>query len=203
MNYRRVFFYITLVIAAGIVLGTLSACDDLSIKQSISDEEYLLVDQDSSSVAFPDSYKGKVMLVGYVYTHCPDICPMITYNMRDVQRALPDETDFMLVSISFDPDRDSPSILKDYAENYRLDEDNWRLLTGQRSEVEAALETLRISTVKTPTRFLEDGRAIYFIDHTDRVTLIDRDGNIRKNYLGSEFDPEEVTADVIRLLKNS
>ncbi len=203
MNYRSVFFYISIVIAAGIVLSTLSACDDLSIKQSISDNEYLLVDQDSSSVSFPASYEGKVMLVGYVYTHCPDICPMITYNMRDVQRALPDETDFMLVSISFDPDRDTPSMLKDYAGNYRLDEENWRLLTGSRSEVDAVLETLRISTVKTPTRFLEDNRAIYFIDHTDRVTLIDRDGNIRKNYSGSEFDPEEVTSDVKRLLKDS
>ena len=192
-----------MVIATGIVFGTLSACNDLSIKQSLSDEEFILVDQDSSTVAFPAAYQGKVMLVGYVYTFCPDICPMITYNMRDVQRALPDETDFMLVSISFDPDRDTPSMLKDYAGNYRLDEDNWRLLTGSRTEVEAALKTLRINTVKTPTRFLDDGRALYFIDHTDRVTLIDRDGNIRKNYMGSEFDPEEVAADVLRLLQDS
>lgn len=189
------------MITAGIVFSTISGCDKLSIKKSLDDVKYQLIDQTHTDVSFPDSYSGKVMLVGYVYTHCPDICPMITYNMRDIQRELPEEEDFILVSISFDPDRDSPEILYDYAENYRLDQSNWRLLTGNKSEVESLLEILEISTVKTPTRFTEDNTPVYFIDHTDRVTLIDRKGNIRIHYMGSELNPEEVAAD-IRILLN-
>jgi protein SCO1 len=203
MLKRRTLFYVWLTIAAGIVLVTFPGCDSLSIKQSLSEDEYLLVDQDSSSVSFPEAYSGSVMLVGYVYTHCPDICPMITYNMRDVQRALPDQDDFMLVSVSFDPDRDTPAILKDYANNYRLDQSSWKLLTGDKSEVESLLETLNIITVKTPTRFTEEEKPVYFIDHTDRVTLIDRDGNVRKHYSGSEFQADEVKADILRLLQDS
>lgn len=203
MQKNTSLFYVWLILATGIVLGTIPGCDSLSIKQSLSGEEYILLDQDSSSVSFPDSYEGKVMLVGYVYTHCPDICPMITYNMRDVQRALPDEDDFMLVSVSFDPERDSPEILKDYAQNYRVDESNWRFLTGKKSEVEELLETIGIITVKTPTRFTEENKPLYFIDHTDRVTLIDRDGNVRKHYLGSEFKLEEIKEDILKLLSNS
>ncbi len=187
----------------GFVLVTFPGCDSLSVKQSLSGHEFPLTDQDSSSVTFPGDYRGNVMLVGYVYTYCPDICPMITYNMRDIQRALPDAEDLLLVSISFDPDRDTPEELKEYANNYRLDQTNWRLLTGTRSQVEPVLETLQIRTVKTPTRFTEDNRPMYFIDHTDRITLIDRKGNVRKHYLGSELNTDEVVSDIQRLLKES
>ncbi|WP_069131070.1 SCO family protein [Rhodohalobacter halophilus] len=203
MQKRNFSFYVWFIITLGIVLGTISGCDSLSIKQSLSGEEFTLADQDSSAVTFPESYRGNVMLVGYVYTHCPDICPMITYNMRDVQRALPGQSDFMLVSVSFDPDRDTPEILKDYAQNYRIDESNWRLLTGKKSDVEELLDALSVTTIKTPTRFTEENKPIYFIDHTDRVTLIDREGNVRKHYLGSEFKPEEVKEDILKLLNES
>jgi len=203
MQKNNSLFYVWLIIAMGIVLGTIPGCDSLSIKQSLGDEEFVLVDQDSSSVSFPESFRGNVMLVGYVYTHCPDICPLITYNMRDVQRELPDASDFMLVSVSFDPERDTPEILKDYAQNYKIEESNWRMLTGDKSEVEELLETLSVTTVKTPTRFTEENEPLYFIDHTDRVTLIDREGNVRKHYLGSEFKLDEVKEDILKLLNES
>ncbi len=178
-----------------------TGCDDLGIEKSLDDVRYHLVDQDSSAVDFPENYNGKIMLVGYVYTHCPDICPLITYNMRDIQRALSDEDEFMLVSVSFDPERDSPEILYDYAQNYNVDQSNWRFLTGDKEPVFSLLETLEISTVKTPTRFREDGTPVYYIDHTDRVTLIDDRGNIRKTYNGSGLDTDEVIADIKKLLQ--
>lgn len=192
-----------MIITTGIALLAFSGCDSLSIKKSIAEKEFQLLDQDGSEVVFPESYSGKIMLVGYVYTHCPDICPMITYNMRDVQRALPDDDRFMLVSISFDPDRDTPDILHDYAQNYRVDQTNWRFLTGPKRIIESALETLEIATVKTPTRFIEGNKPIYFIDHTDRVTLIDGEGNIRQTYHGSEFDIEKVVSDIKILLNEN
>jgi protein SCO1/2 len=197
INLRPLF---KLIVIAGFIFTAFSGCDKLSIKKSLGGTEFSLIDQDQTEVTFPESYSGRVMLVGYVYTHCPDICPLITYNMRDIQRALPGHQDFLLVSISFDPDRDTPEILYDYAENYRLEQSNWRLLTGSRSEVESLLEILEISTVKTPTRFTEDNTPIYFIDHTDRVTLIDGNGNIRKHYKGSDLNPEAVAEDIQTLL---
>ena len=182
-----------------LILIVLAGCDRLSIID-ILDTEYILLNQFNEEVNFPGKYEGNVMLVGYVYTHCPDICPMITYNMRDVQQVLEGEENFMLVSISFDPDRDSPQILYQYADNYRLNQENWRLLTGERRVVESLLEKLKIATVKTPTRFADDDTPIYFIDHTDRVTLIDKNGQIRRNYPGSELRSDEVIEDIRSLL---
>ena len=192
-----------LLIAALIVLMVISGCDRLSVKDSFDGEQFSLVDQFDEEIQFPDAYTGKVMLVGYVYTHCPDICPIITYNMRDVQRELEDEEDLLIVSVSFDPDRDSPEILYQYAENYRLNQENWRLLTGEKPNVDRLLEKLQISTVKTPTRFDENDTPIYFIDHTDRVTLIDREGNIRNHYNGSELNTDRVIDDIRKLLEMS
>lgn len=188
------------IIAIGLGVLFQSGCDRLSVKKSMEDENYELIDQEGESVHFPEIYNGKVMLVGYVYTHCPDICPMITYNMRDIQRELTEEEDFMLVSISFDPERDSPEVLYQYAQNYRLNQENWRFLTGNNDEVNNTLETLEIKTLKTPTQFTEGGKAQYFIDHTDRVTLIDQNGNVRNTYVGSKMNQEQIISDIHNLL---
>lgn len=192
--------YFGFILTAGILFTVYSGCDSLSVKKSLGDAEFTLLDQENRDVIFPDRYLGDVLLIGYVYTHCPDICPAITYNMRDVQQLIGEESGFSLISISFDPDRDTPEILKEYATSYKLDTDNWSLLTGEKSEIEDLLELLEISTLKTPTRFTDNGKPLYFIDHTDRVSLIDREGNIRKQYTGSEFNPEEVASDVRKLI---
>lgn len=174
-------------------------CDRLAVKDTI-EQEYTLVNQQNQEVIFPTDYLGDVLVVGYVYTNCPDICPMITYNMRDLQRLFPDEENFTLISISFDPERDSPEILQSYAEGFNLDQKNWKFLTGNKNSIESVLDKLGISTVKTPTRFLEDDTPIYFIDHTDKVTLIDKEGQIRNHYLGSELQKEKVAEDIKQLL---
>lgn len=192
-----------ILIATIAALVVMQGCDELKVKDTFDGEAFHLLDQENREVNFPESYKGNVMLVGYVYTFCPDICPLITYNMRDIQRELPDAENFMLVSISFDPDRDTPEILSDYAESYRLDQSNWRLLTGERKRVEELLKKLRISTLKSPSRFTEDNKELYFIDHTDRITLIDGEGNVRRHYSGSEMDHETVLEDVHRLLNEN
>lgn len=201
MVKNKVFWQYLILLSITVLF--LQSCDRLSVKKDLEGVEYQLIDQDSTKVTFPENFSGKVMLVGYVYTNCPDICPTITYNMRDVQQELDDQDDFMLVSVSFDPVRDTPTVLLNYAGNYNINQENWRLLTGDKHEVDSLLEELEITTVKTPTRFTEDDTPIYFIDHTDRVSLIDREGRVRQSYLGSELSSEEVIRDIERLLKET
>lgn len=172
-----------------------NGCDRLSVKDELSELQFELIDHRGKQVIFPESFEGKTILAGYLYTTCPDICPMITYNMRDVEREL-DTNELHFISISFDPDRDTPEILADYARNYNLKDEKWSLLTGDRRTVMDLMERLEIVTVKTPTRFTESGDHIYFIDHTDRVSLIDKDGNLRRNYMGSKLRSEEVIEDI-------
>jgi len=188
--YRQVF------LSALLFTLIFSACDRLSVKDNISDESFELVNQNGENVTFPDDYTGSTLLIGYVYTKCPDICPVITYNMRDVYEKLGEGENIQFVSVSFDPTRDTPQILSQYAESYKIDHSNWHLLTGDRDVVDQLLERLEIAVVKTPTRFTDDGEAVYFLDHTDRVTLIDEKGNLRRNYYGSELNSDEVLSDI-------
>ncbi|MEX0944408.1 MAG: SCO family protein [Balneolaceae bacterium] len=188
------------IIAVWMLVLTASGCDRLSVKDTLEGHDFRLTNQFNEEVRFPDKYEGKIMLVGFVYTHCPDICPVITYNMMDIQEAINDEERFMLVSVSFDPQRDTPEVLSEYASNYRLNQNNWQLLTGDVQIIESLLEKLEIGTLKSPTRFSDSGTPIYFIDHTDKITLIDKKGQIRRNYPGSELDKSEVIQDIQSLL---
>lgn len=191
------------IFAVCMLVFTVYSCDRMKVKDTLSGDEYSLKNQHNSDINFPSDYEGKVMLVGYVYTHCPDICPLITYNMRDIQNMFQDDEGLLLVSVSFDPERDTPDVLYDYASNFNLNQQNWQLLTGNKTVVEDLLSKLNIGTVKTPTRFTDSGTPIYFIDHTDRVTLIDDQGRIRRHYSGSELDKNEVIEDIERLLNES
>lgn len=187
------------MVAASIVLLLGIGCSRTSVKDNISDESFELINQAGEKVTFPDDFLGKPILVGYVYTRCPDICPMITYNMRDISRELEDNSDLQFVSISFDPGRDTPEILAGYAESYKLDTKSWTLLTGNPGTVDKLLDRLEIAVQKTPTRFTEEGEEIYFLDHTDRVSLIDSEGKLRSNYYGSELDTEYVLEDIKKI----
>lgn len=187
------------IVAALVLIFLANGCDRLAVEDTLT-EDYTLTNQFGEEVSLPDDYSGKVLIVGYVYTNCPDICPMITYNMRDLQREFPGEEDFHLISISFDPERDTPEVLHSYAESYNINQENWSMLTGESNEVNEVLDKLGIATVKTPTKFTEDDKAIYFIDHTDKVSLIDKKGQVRNHYLGSELDTETVIEDIQTLL---
>jgi len=188
------------IIVTALALFLLGAgCDRLAVEDSLT-EDYTLKNQFGEQVSFPDDFSDKVLVVGYVYTNCPDICPMITYNMRDLQREFSGEEDFYLISISFDPQRDTPGVLNSYAKSYNIDQSNWSMLTGDLEEVNKVLDTLGIKKVKTPSRFTDDNKEVYFIDHTDKVSLIDKKGQVRNHYLGSELDTETVIEDIKTLL---
>lgn len=187
-----------LFIASLFVFFGLSGCG-LFAEDHLSDIQVELIDQNGERFLFPDDLKGKVVLVGYVYTHCPDICPMVTYNMRDIQRAV-DSDKFMLLSISFDPKRDTPEILAQYAENYRLDLSHWSLLTGDSDNVDRVMNRLGIAVQKLPSRFMSDGKELYFMNHSDKVTLIDQNLNVVDEFSGSELDQEEALQQIERVL---
>lgn len=182
-----------------ISLLTAGGCDRLSVKESLSGFEVELINQQGETVHFPESFRGETILVGFIYTHCPDICPLTTLNMKEVEQQI-DDPDAHFIGISMDPIRDTPEVLSDYARNYGLNPSRWSLLTGEREEVRKLLERLDVIARRTPMRVTDSGRQIYFIDHSDKVSLLDGSGNIRQNYPGSELQGDDVLADMERLL---
>jgi len=184
------------------VLIILSCVEQFPLKQDIKRTQNAFWDQDSNYVKFPECIIGKVTLFSMIYTHCPDICPMTTHNMNLVYENLPNEfkDKIKLVVITFDPERDSPFILKEYARVRNYDLSHWKLLSGEDKETKEVMLKFGIKAVKTDTTYDNSGNLNYYITHTDRITLIDNEGFIRKNYQGSVIDVEEIKNDIIYIL---
>ena len=97
-----------------------------------------VVDQNGRRLRFyTDVLKGRVVLINFVFTNCPDACPMITQKLVQVRNQLVDSVkdDIWFVSISVDPERDTPASMKAFAEKQRADEHRWLWLTGPKQNL--------------------------------------------------------------------
>jgi len=102
--------------------------------------------QDNRDVRFYDDLvKGKVVLINFMFTTCTSLCPRSTANLVKVQELLGDhaDRDVFLVSISVDPDHDTPAVLKRYAERYHT-RPGWTFVTGKREDIERIRQGLGV-----------------------------------------------------------
>ncbi|MFN3929778.1 MAG: SCO family protein, partial [Thermoflexus sp.] len=171
-----------------------------------------LIDQEGNSFRLSQT-RGKVVVLGMIYTHCPDICPMITARMKEIQQqvaaeGLSDEVFF--VTITFDPERDTPEVLRRYAQVRKVDFRNWVFLTGDPSTIRHLTDVLGIYTERvyvingTPTSGTPTAsgtQTTYFINHTDRIFLVDRQGRVRALLPGSRTELNEAMEKIRRLLR--
>lgn len=171
------------------------------LKQDISENHYKLLNQDSAQVTFPDFAKNKIMVIGFIYTHCPDICPITTHNMHTVQDQLKKDKvkNVEFVSLSFDPKRDKPSILKKYAEIRGINFGNWAFLTGDSTHINKILKEFNVHVYPGDSTVSADGTVNYYLVHTDRISLVDQDGRLRKNYPGSQVNIDHLIKDIKHL----
>jgi protein SCO1 len=162
-------------------LPTIGAAPDLT-----------LTSQDGKEVRLED-LRGKVVAVAFIYASCPDVCPMLTDKMARVQDALGSAfgSKVAFVSITTDPERDTPEVLKGYAEAFEANLAGWSFLTGDPAKVLDVAHRYGVAVAKAP-----GGQ----VDHTMLTTLIDRQGIMRVQYLGYRFDPEEFRRDLQSLV---
>lgn len=133
-----------------------------------------------------DDLQDKVLVVDFFFTRCPSICPAMTRNMKKLQelmrskdpRRVIDTPLAHLVSISIDPERDSVSVLKRYADNYGVDHDRWWLLTGDKKAIyDFAIRELKLGVM--------DGNGVdTLFDHSPRMVLLDKQRVVRGYYNG-------------------
>ncbi len=187
-----------LVLAAGLV-----GCRQPEAIDDLSDASYELVAADKSTVTFPGDLKGDIVVLGYIYTNCPDVCPMTMANMNRVRQELGAPDDVQFVTVTFDPLRDTPDVMERYSETWDLNGTDWLFLTGDTTTVHAMMRRLGIRHQITDTTATSDGEEIYFMSHTDLVTLIDREGRVRQHYSGSRTPPEILIEDINKLRDGS
>ena len=171
------------------------------IETDLSNLHFHMINQDSTNIKFPDYLKGKIAIIGLIYTNCPDVCPLITNNMQRIQRSLIQQgmENINFVSVSFDPERDKPSVLKEFALLREISTDHWQFLTGKHSDIDTLRRRLRFLAIAGDTIKTSDGKINYSFVHTDRIYLMDKDLKVRKYYKGSDVNLDEIAEDVKKL----
>jgi len=138
---------------------------------------------------------GKIWIADFVYTTCPGPCPMISSRMSELQKPL-EKTDVHLVSFSVDPEKDTPQVLRGYADRLQADPARWDFLTGPKSVIYKLSHDGFKLAVSDGTG--EQGIPI----HSTRMVLVDRHGDIRGYYDATEADAiTKVVADTSHLLR--
>jgi len=149
---------------------------------------FKLTDQDGKPFQF-SSTRDKLVLVTFIFTTCPDVCPLLTAKLAAIQRAMEEKKtrDYALVSITTDPERDGTAVLKDYANRFKADLKHWSFLTGSRQELTKVWKVFGVNVTKT-----ESGQ----VQHTSLTTLVDQQGNRRVDYYGDKWQEAEVLKDI-------
>ncbi len=157
--------------------------------------DFTLTSQDGLPVSLGD-FRGRVLAVTFIYTSCPDICPMLTANMARVQNRLGSAfgPKIAFVSVTVDPEHDTATVLKQYAKDFGADPKGWTFLTGDPTVVRHLALSYGIFA-----RAVTEGS----VDHTFLTSLVDPDGILRVQYLGVRFDPEEFRSDLLSLVDES
>jgi protein SCO1/2 len=149
---------------------------------------FTLVDQNSREFKF-SQLAGRALVVAFAYTTCPDVCPLITAALRQVQSGLtPDErTKVFLLTITTDPEIDAPKVLAGYGKRYGADLATWSFLTGDPAVLQKVWKNFGVG-VKRKARGL--------VDHTPLTAVVDRQGRMRVAYIGPAPDTKAVLKDV-------
>lgn len=147
--------------------------------------DFKLVDQKGQQIT-RETFSGKPLFITFIFTRCPipNFCPLMSENFVEIQKGLagsPKKDDVQYLSISFDPEFDTPEILSQYAQKYSADGEQWRFATGTPEEIKKL--TQAFSVYVQP----EQGT----ISHGLATALVGPDGTIRKIFRGNSWQAEE------------
>ncbi|MDP7639925.1 MAG: SCO family protein [Candidatus Hydrogenedentes bacterium] len=133
---------------------------------------------DSGGVAF-DSKRldGQIYVIDFIFTNCSGICPILSNHMAGLHRAYSGRGGVEFVSITVDPERDTPEVLTEYAERFGADTGRWHFLTGALPYIhDVAVTGFKVGSMDDP------------LIHSERLILVGREGVIRGYYDGTEAD---------------
>lgn len=158
---------------------------------------FTLRDPSGEPVRLAD-YRGRVVLLAFVFTTCPGVCPLISRQMAFLQTRLKAEklfgTKASMVSVTVDPETDTAEVLAKYAKSYDADPAGWRFLRERPEKTKPVLKAY-----DEWTKLLPKGE----LDHPARVYLIDQQGNIREIYSLAFFNEKQALIDMKKLIGES
>ena len=174
--------------------------------------DFTFTDQFGDEVSLSE-HRGSVVILTFLYTYCPDVCPVVASHLTDVHEALSTRADggdaVKIIAVSVDPERDTVERAHEYSRQYGM-LDEWTYLVGSEQAlsetwadyyvapaplVADSLETDPAGADGSADSLVEQIAAAYTVNHQTPVYLIDRDGMMRSLFT-LPFDPADVAADV-------
>ena len=169
--------------------------------------EFSLIKPDGNMTNLSD-YEGQVLIVSFIYSRCPDVCPVVSSNLRWISQELADdyETNFSIVSITVDPWWDTQNVLGQYATERNL---SWPHLTGDVAALEPVWESFHVGlqtyvnesagneSNNTSGRHHPD----YLVDHSTATIIIDKEHKQRVRWNDLDWEPTLFAEDVQQLME--
>ncbi len=139
-------------------------------------------------------FKGKIVLIFFGYTHCPDICPTALNKLAKIYEGLgKDREKVKVIFITVDPERDKPEVIREYLDFFNKD---FIGLYGSVDEIKKVAKEYMVFFRKAD----EGSKAGYLVDHTDAIFLIDQKGQLKLIYTHRKQDPQKILEDIKHLL---
>ena len=154
---------------------------------------FSLMTSEGDRLALAD-LRGKVVAVTFIYATCTDTCPLLTAKLAGLGKRMGKDfgAKVTFVAITVDPERDTPDILRSYAQAHGARGAGWAFLTGTPAEIKDVARRYGVFARRT-----DRGD----VDHTFLTSLVDRAGALRVQYMGVRFDPDEMLRDLRALLR--
>jgi protein SCO1/2 len=166
---------------------------DTRVEPTAGDEvpDFKLIDQNGKRFSL-HQYRGQIIVLTFIYTRCPlpDYCPLMTDNFAEIEKTLKTESapypKTSLLSVTLDPEYDTPEVLREYAARHSSDSSHWIFATGTKDEVKEIATYFGI-------QYWRDGDQVV---HSLRTAIIAPDGRFVKLYRGNEWKPDEIVSEL-------
>jgi protein SCO1/2 len=142
--------------------------------------DFTLTNQDGQAVSLA-ALSNHVWVADIIFTRCGGPCPRMTGQMRSLQTQLPKDSDVRLVTLTTDPDFDSPAVLKRYGEHYGADFNHWSFLSGTKAQIAGlAADSLKLSAVPVKPEDRQNDADLFI--HTTIFVLVDKHAQLRASF---------------------
>lgn len=198
IGFCLVILTVIAIVIASILKNTVSKSSALPVYSSIGD--FHLTNQVGEVVSLA-RLKGKIWVGDVIFSRCAGPCPQMTKNMQALQSALEEDDSVMFVSLTTDPEFDTPEVLKRYGTRFEVNSSKWWFLTGNKEQiVRLAVDGLKLTAMETKPEERASPDDLYI--HSTLFVVVDQQGRLRAAIPGTEPGWKAKTLEIIRAIRN-
>jgi protein SCO1 len=163
--------------------------------------DFTLTNQNGAAVSLAD-FRGRVWVADIVFTRCAGPCPRMTQQMKSLQDALPPASRARLVTLTTDPDFDTPPVFRTYGERFGANPKRWTFLTGAKKEIAAlAIDSLKLTAIEKKPEERENPQDLFI--HSTIFVVVDKQARLRGVFAttGEGVDPAIVRSEILATVK--